>query len=81
MSAREMRRFVVLGFASTHAALDAEELLEANGVQVVPIPAPSTLSAICGIALRVEVAEAGETARLLHEAGIIVTGQDEIDDL
>ena len=54
---RTPRRFKVLGFASTHDALDAEALLLDLGIDVVPIPAPKTLGTLCGIALRLEVAD------------------------
>lgn len=78
---RERRRFVVFGFASTHEALDAESILESGGLSVVPIPAPASLTALCGIALRTEPAEAQVAERLLRESGIEPAVRQEIDDL
>ena len=64
---RTPRRFAVLGFASTHDALDAEALLLDLGIDVVPIPAPKTLGTLCGIALRLEIAD--ETRALALSGG------------
>ncbi len=62
--------FAVFTFSSTHDALDAEALLLEGGVTAVPIPAPPDLSATCGIALRVPIAEADAAAVRLERAGI-----------
>ena len=70
MTAREPRTFVVLGFGSTHAALDAEALLSDTGIDVVPIPAPKELGALCGIALRLEPADEDRAMRYLESAGM-----------
>ena len=67
---RESRPFVVLGFGSTHVALDAEALLTDVGIDVVPIPAPRELGALCGIALRLELAEEARAIRYLEAAGV-----------
>ncbi len=80
MSAAGERPFIVYGFASTHDALDAEALLDDMGIDVVPIPAPASVSATCGIALRVEVADAERAERYLSNAQIAVAVRAEITD-
>lgn len=75
------RTFVVFGFESTHAALDGEALLQDMGIEVVPIPAPASLSGRCGIALRVEPEAAGRALIYLSRAGIVPDGQGEIEDV
>ena len=80
MSAAGERLFIVYGFASTHDALDAEALLDDMGIDVVPIPAPASVSATCGIALRVEVADAERAERYLSNAEITVVVRAEITD-
>lgn len=74
------RPFVVLGFKSTHEALDAEALLGDLGVEVVPIPAPASIGALCGIALRLAPADETRASAYLESAGIEVTGRAEILD-
>jgi len=49
----ETRPFVVLGFRTTHEALEAESALLASGVEAVPIPSPKDFGSLCGIAMRV----------------------------
>lgn len=78
---RERRTFAVLGFVSTHEALDAETLLGDLGVEVVPIPAPAVIGAKCGIALRLEVADEERAAGYLQAAGIDVSHRGHIEDL
>jgi len=72
------RSFVVLGFASTHDALDAETLLLDLGIDVVPIPAPKTINARCGIALRCDLADTSRALACLANAGIDVKPSEEI---
>ncbi len=67
---RTPREFVVYGFATTHRALDAEALLRDMGVQVVPVPTPKSLGALCGIALRVDPEEAERVEMLLLRAAL-----------
>ncbi|MBA4370828.1 MAG: hypothetical protein C0418_04540 [Coriobacteriaceae bacterium] len=67
---RELREFVVYGFETTHAALDAEDLLKAGGVSVVPIPAPRALGVSCGIAMRVSPEETAAAERILTEGRV-----------
>ncbi|MHB9002442.1 MAG: DUF3343 domain-containing protein [Coriobacteriia bacterium] len=77
----ELARFVVYGFSTTHAALTAEEILKAAGLQVVPIPAPARLGSVCGIALRVPRKRSDAADEALDAAGIEATGRFEIDDV
>lgn len=78
---RPVRDFVVYGFESTHRALDAEALLGDMGVHVVPVPTPKTLGALCGIALRVELAEAARAEKLLERAGLAWSARAEHRDV
>jgi hypothetical protein len=77
---REQRDFVVLGFGSTHDALAAEALLKDLGVDVVPVPPPRTLDALCGIALRLEPRDAPRAKELLERASITWTSEAAIQD-
>jgi Putative Se/S carrier protein-like len=79
--AREPQRFVVLGFQTTHDALDAEALLGDVGINVVPIPAPKSIGAMCGIALRLAPTDETRATTYLGSAGIAVAGRAEIDDV
>lgn len=78
---RTPRAFAALGLASTHDALDAEQLLMDLGIPVVPIPAPKTIGTLCGIALRVELADEQRSTSYLAAAGIVVTARVEIEDV
>jgi hypothetical protein len=78
---REPRPFVALGFASTHDALDAEQLLGDLGITVVPMPAPKSLGALCGIALRLEPADESRADAYLEAAGIVVGARSIIEDV
>lgn len=80
-SSRVPETFVVLGFASTHQALDAEALLGDVGVEVVPIPAPSSIRANCGIALRLIPSDERRATEYLSRAGIEVAARSEIEDV
>jgi hypothetical protein len=77
---RALQPFVVFGFASTHAALDAEALLEDMGIDVVPIPVPKSMGAMCGIALRVPPEQAERAARYLDGVGIAPSARMDIED-
>lgn len=81
MTDRGTRTFEVLGFGSTHDALDAEALLEDLGFTVTPIPAPPGLSATCGIALRIEMDDSERVHLYLDRAGISVARRGVIEDL
>jgi hypothetical protein len=78
---REPRIFAVLGFESTHDALDAETLVSDLGIEVVPIPAPKSIGAHCGIALRIEIADEDRALCYLDAAGIEVTARARIEDV
>lgn len=78
---RPRRTYAVLGFASTHSALDAEKLLGDLGIEVVPIPAPASAGTLCGIALRMEPADEPRALAYLESAGIDVALQTQIEDL
>jgi len=78
---RTPRRFLVLGFKTTHDALDAEALLEDMGIDVTPVPAPSSLSAKCGIALRIEEAEGARAEGYLERMSIEIAGSTTIEDV
>ncbi|MRR12050.1 DUF3343 domain-containing protein, partial [bacterium] len=45
--------FVVLGFRTTHAALEAESVLRRAGLDVVPVPTPRGIGHSSGIAMRI----------------------------
>jgi len=78
---RSMRPFMVLGFASTHDALEAERVLEAAGLDPVPVPAPPAVSALCGIAMRVEPAALREALEVLSAEGIGPVTTTEVEDV
>lgn len=80
MAARERGVYVVLGFATTHAALDAERVLLDCGVPLTPVPAPPSLGALCGIALRLDRADAPRAAEYLDRAGIDVARTLEVEE-
>ena len=79
--AREPEQFVVLGFPSTHDALDAESLLGDLGIDVVPIPAPKSIGALCGIALRLTPADEDRATTYLQGAGITISAHATILDV
>lgn len=75
-----MRQYVALAFRSTHDALEAEDLISAAGIDVVPIPIPSRSSGRCGIAMRVAPPDEEATRDVLREGGIEVVESLEIED-
>jgi hypothetical protein len=78
---REQRDFVVLGFGSTHDALSAEALLRDLGIDVVPVPPPQELDALCGIALRLEPTDAARAKQMLERAAISWTSEAAVRDV
>ena len=76
----ETQPFSVLGFASTHDALDAEAILLDLGIDVRPVPAPQSVGALCGIALRLARAERERALRYLESAGIAVSNWVDTED-
>lgn len=65
----EPRSFTVFGFHSVHDALEAESVLKQAGVASTAIPSPRELGELCGIALRVELGDAGAARDALAGAG------------
>lgn len=78
---RLARPFAVFGFASTHDALAAEELLLDAGIDAVPIPAAKELGALCGIAIRVPVGQEEASLTCLMSSGISPSGIIRMDDV
>ena len=81
MSARAARAFAVLGFDSTHDALDAESLLVGEGLAVIPIPAPKAIGSLCGIALRLPLEQGDRAREVLASGGITVASSCVIEDV
>ena len=82
MSARSPRPFEVFGFATTHDALAAEQLLKDLGVPVTPIPAPRSLGgALCGIAPRLEPSDVPRAEELLERAEMVPAARGSIEDV
>jgi hypothetical protein len=82
VSARSRRLFEVFGFATTHDALAAEQLLKDLGVPVTPIPAPRSLGgALCGIALRLELPDVPRAEELLERAEMAPAARGSIEDV
>ena len=75
-----VRRFAVLGFETTHDAVTAERVLLGAGVAVLLIPTPKVLGALCGLAARVGESDRFRARSVLEEAGIVVSGEAEIED-
>ncbi len=66
--------FVVFTFTTTHDALTAEELLKAAGLDVVPIPAPSSPTAKCGLAMRLPASQALPAEEAMAAGGVTHAG-------
>jgi hypothetical protein len=81
VTARTPRTFAVYGFATTHDALAAEALLQAASIAVTPIPAPRELGSLCGIAMRVEPADAPRVEAALAAGGLAWSARADIDDV
>jgi hypothetical protein len=77
-TARE--RFTVFGFAGTHDALKAEEVLLGAGIDVVLIPTPRSLGTLCGFAVRVPVHQRDDSLAALAGAQREPDGEAEIED-
>ena len=73
-------RQVIFVLASASQALKGEAALRAAGVQCALIPVPRTLSAQCGVCLRVAFADRHRAEELLAGSGIRVSAVHEIDD-
>ena len=78
---RSARLFVVYGFSSVHDALGAESVLKDAGLAVTPVPSPKELGELCGIALRLDPADADRAGMLLTSAGMEPKARAEIEDV
>jgi hypothetical protein len=58
-------------FNSIHRVMKAEKLLKGRGLSVLLIPAPRSLTAECGLAIRYEESGRGEVERTLVEAALL----------
>lgn len=78
---REKRLFSVFGFPTTFDALESERLLTEAGLRVRTIPRPVSLGgAECGVATRLECADAALARAILDEGGIEIALSGEIED-
>ncbi len=57
--------FLIFTFASTHAALHAQKLLNTAGIPFTVMPTPREITADCGIALRIELAWIDESIAIM----------------
>lgn len=76
----EREEFVVFGFAGTHEAIRAEEVLIAAAVDVVLIPTPRALGSLCGFAVRVPAGERDAARDALLAATLEPAGEVSIYD-
>jgi Protein of unknown function (DUF3343) len=65
---------VVLVFASTHAAMAAEDALREVGIALQVISLPAWVAADCGLALRLDSTDAGRAKQELLRREIPVRG-------
>ncbi len=65
---------MVLVFASTHAAMAAEDALREAGIALQVIPLPAWVAADCGLALRLDGTDAGRAKEELLRREIQVRG-------
>mgnify|MGYP001246041604 CR=1 FL=1 len=72
--------FSVFGFAGTHEAIRAEEVLISAAVDVVLIPTPRALGSLCGFAVRVPVGERDAAHEALLAAMLEPAGEVRIYD-
>lgn len=76
----DREEFCVFGFAGTHEAIRAEEILLAAAVDVVLIPTPRALGSLCGFAVRVPVGERDAAHDALLSATLEPAGEVTIHD-
>lgn len=62
---------IIIAFASTHDALEVEEALIENNIELRTIPTPREITAGCGISLRVEEEFLQYVKKILTEHDII----------
>ena len=69
------RPYRVWGFASTHDAIAAEDVLKRAGLSATTVPRPAEIGgAECGISVRVPHEDEDRASMVLQEAGIHVIG-------
>lgn len=68
---------VILSFASTHAAMAAEDALRNAGLALQVVPVPAWVAADCGLALRLDSADADRATQELQNRSIRVQGVHE----
>ncbi|MBC7288136.1 MAG: DUF3343 domain-containing protein [Armatimonadetes bacterium] len=65
-------KYVLITYERAHDAMDAMELLRSHGIEgPVLVPKPSSISARCGVALRMESQIAGRVLTTLMAGGLI----------
>lgn len=65
---------MVLVFASTHAAMAAEDALREAAIALQVIPLPAWIAADCGLALRLDESDADRAREELRRRDIHVRG-------
>ncbi|MHB8870370.1 MAG: DUF3343 domain-containing protein [Thermoleophilia bacterium] len=65
---------VVLVFATTHAAMAAEDALREEGIPLQVIPLPRWVAADCGLALRLEEGDVARAEEEIIGRGIRLRG-------
>ncbi len=63
----------VIAFESTHAAMAASEKLMSGGMRFETIPVPPTISAGCGIALRITTEDPHDVLMLLFGEELVTS--------
>ena len=76
----DREEFSVFGFAGTHEAIRAEEILMAAAVDVVLIPTPRALGSLCGFAVRVPASGRDRAWSVLVASNLAPHGEIEIED-
>lgn|GEM_PF-5576024 len=63
--------FVTFTFATTHDAIAAEALFLRAVLDVVPVPAPKTEKALCGLAMRLPAHQACSAEKVMIAGDVI----------
>lgn len=66
---------IVLTFHSTHHAIQAEQLLIAEGISVSVMPLPSSIRAGCGLCLRIRPDDLKQAEERLRNAALPTDGR------
>lgn len=72
------KNYIVIAFASTHHALEAESLLEGK-VEFVVMPTPREISASCGLALKINPKDRAIVEKYLNNSNVREYHYYEID--